>query len=122
MFYGASLYTLVLIGLEIALKTWRLEIIPVTEYGVLRYTSAEPDSGPPLMVLLVTLVMLIAAFAIWRKSGWIWMLAGIVIRIIGSAVSVPVDSSAVTNAFELILLFYLLWMKIHLEQKNKEST
>lgn len=121
VFYGALLYTLALIVIEIATETWGLEIAAAREYGVLRYTSAEPSSGPPLMVLLVSLVLIIAGFVIWRKAGWIWMLAGAVIMTLGSAVPIPVESSAVTNAFELFLLFTLVWTKVHLE-RNEEST
>lgn len=121
VFYGALLYTVALIAIEIAMETWGIEIAAVVEYGVLRYTSAEPSSGPPLMVLLVSLVLIITGFVIWKKSGWIWMFAGAIIMTIGSAVPIPVESSAVTNAFELVLLSALVWTKVHLE-RNEEST
>lgn len=121
VFYGALLYTLALIVIEITMETWGLEITAVREFGVLRYTSAEPSSGPPLMVLLVSLVLIITGFVIWRKAGWVWMLAGAVIMTIGSAVPIPLESSAVTNAFELILLSSLVWTKVYLE-RNEEST
>lgn len=120
VFAAAIIYTLALIGLEIALETWGLEVMPEQQYGVLRYVSAEPASGPPIMVLLVSVVLIAAGILLWKKVGWKWMLIGSVIMTIGSAVPIPVDSSAVTNAFELILLFSLVWTKVHLESKERK--
>ncbi|WP_341202442.1 hypothetical protein [Planomicrobium okeanokoites] len=46
------------------------------------------------------------------------MFVGSVIMGIGSSVTIPVESAAVTNIFELILLASLVWTKIHLEKKS----
>lgn len=121
VFYGALVYTAALIAIEISLETWGIEVAAVTEYGALRYTSAEPSSGPPIMVLLVALVLIIAGFVIWRKTGWKWMLIGAVVMTIGSAVPIPIESSAATNAFELLLLTSLVWTKVHLESKRQRK-
>lgn len=115
VFYGFLLYTAALIVIELALETWGLEIVPEQQYGVLRYASADTASGPPVMVLLVTLVLVFTGVALWKAIGWKWMLIGAVVMGIGSAVPIPVESSAATNAFELFLLFTLVWTKNRIE-------
>ncbi|WP_285766966.1 hypothetical protein [Peribacillus sp. SI8-4] len=82
--------------------------VPVQEYGVLRYVS-EGSSGPPLMVLIVTLVLLVISINVFLRTRWIWMLSGVVIMIGGSAIPIPIKSSAITNAFEMIFIC-LLWL------------
>ncbi|KKI90849.1 hypothetical protein WQ54_18135 [Bacillus sp. SA1-12] len=82
--------------------------VPVYEYGVLRYVSQE-SSGPPLMVLIVVLTLLVISIYIVRKVRWIWMLVGVLIMILGSVIPIPIESSAITNAFELIFLCFL-WL------------
>lgn len=119
VFYGFLLYTAVLIAIELALETWSLDIIPEQQYGVLRYVSAETASGPPIMVLLVTIVLIFTGVVLWKKIGWKWMLIGAVVMGIGSAVPIPVESSAATNAFELFLLSTLVWTKNHVETYEK---
>lgn len=104
----ALLYTLALIIIELATETLQLSLAPVWEYGVLRYASEEPPSGPPLMILLVTVVLVAAGILLAVKSRWIWMLVGSVVMTIGSVVSLPVESAAVTNGFELFLMITLL--------------
>lgn len=119
VFAASIIYTLALIAMEIALETWGLELATERQYGVLRYVSAEPSSGPPIMVLLVSVVLIAAGILLWKKVGWKWMLIGAGVMTIGSAVQIPVESSAVTNAFELFLLTTLVWTKVHLESKEQ---
>lgn len=115
---AAILYTAALIGIELLLETIGMELTLEKEYGVLRYVSADPASGPPIMVLLVSVVLIAAGAILWKKREWKWMLVGAVVMTIGSAVEIPVDSSAATNAFELFLLTALVWTKIHLERRR----
>lgn len=122
VFYGALLFTTVLIALELTLETVGLEIEAVREYGVLRYASAEEGDGPPIMVLLVIIPLFIAGVTLWKRIGWKWMLIGTIIMTIGSAVPIPIDSSAATNAFELILLTSLVLTKMHVERREHSST
>lgn len=112
------LYTVALIGIELLFETVGMELALEKEYGVLRYVSADPASGPPIMVLLVSVVLIAAGAVLWKKRGWKWMLVGAVVMTIGSAVPIPVDSSAATNAFELFLLTTLVWTKVHLERRR----
>ncbi|WKA58924.1 hypothetical protein QWY16_01850 [Planococcus shenhongbingii] len=113
------IYTVALIIIEVTLEAWGLELEAEQQYGVLRYASAEPAEGPPTMILLVTVVLIAAGILLWKKAGCQWMLIGAGLMTIGSAVPIPVDSSAVTNAFELILLFTLVWTKVHLESEER---
>ncbi|MGG4489290.1 hypothetical protein [Metabacillus idriensis] len=107
-YYFALVFTLVLMIIEIVTETLPLSLIPVYEYGVLRYSSAH-TSGPPMMVLFLMVYLLAAGYSIWRKTKWPIMLIGVVIMLIGSAISLPVPSSAATNAFELIFVL-ALWL------------
>lgn len=116
---GAILYTLLLIVIEIMLETSNSDLKIIKEYGALRYVSAAPASGPPIMVLLLIVVLIFAAVLVWKNAAWKWMLIGSVVMIIGSAVPIPLESSAATNAFELFLLFTLVWTKVHLESVRK---
>lgn len=105
-YYLALVLTLVLIIIEIVTETLPLTLTPVYEYGVLRYSSAH-SSGPPIMVLVLIVYLLAAGYSIWRKTKWPIMLFGVVIMLFGSAVSLPIPSSAATNAFELIFILAL---------------
>ena len=91
------------------------------EYGALSYSSAEEASGPPLMILLVLIALVIAGIMLWWKAKWPWMFVGTVIMTIGSAVPLDIGSNALTNAFELILLFTLVWTKKQLDQGKLQA-
>lgn len=90
-----------LVVLEIVTVLAGLSIGPEWEYGVLSYSDTS-GAGVPLMVLFVALALVVAGFLVWRRAGWPWLLVGAGLMKIGSAVPFPVDSGAVTNAFELI--------------------
>lgn len=102
---------LALVVLEWFTEVRGLEIVPREEYGTLSYTNAEPATGPPVMVLIVALVLIVVGAMLWKKQGWPWLLAGAVLMTIGSAVEIPVESGAATNAFELILLVSIMATK-----------
>ncbi|WP_075618794.1 hypothetical protein [Paenisporosarcina indica] len=108
---SAIIYTIGLIGIEIWLETSRLQLKPKTEFGVLRYVSTESASGPPIMILLVTIVLLVAGIVLWKQTKWPWFFIGAAVMTIGSMVPLNINSAAVTNAFELFLLWALVWTK-----------
>lgn len=114
----AVLYTLAAIVVEFVTEIFGLELEPEKQYGVLRYVSVEEGSGPPVMILLVTLILLVASAVLWKKTKWPVFFIGAVIMTIGSAVPIPVESGAITNAFELVLLFSLIWTKKRLIAKK----
>ena len=109
------LYTIAAMILEYTTELNGLVLQASEEYGALSYSSAEQASGPPIMILMVLLALLIAGIMLWWKAKWPWMFIGTVIMAIGSAVSFDIGSNAMTNAFELILLFTLVWTKKQLD-------
>ena len=118
---SAIIYTLILIGIEIWLEASQLTLKAEEEYGVLRYVSTEEASGPPIMILLVTLVLIVTSAILWKKTKWPVFFIGAIVMTIGSAVPINVESGAVTNAFELFLLFTLIWTKRRLIKDKLQS-
>lgn len=112
------LYTVGLIVLEFSIEVMGLELEVVKEYGVISYSNVEEATGPPIMVLLVTLILIVASAILWKKTKWPVFFIGAVVMTIGSAVPINVDSGAVTNAFELVLIFTLIWTKRRLITKQ----
>ena len=105
------LYTISLIVLEFSIEVVGLEIEVVKEYGVVSYSNVEKATGPPIMVLLVMFILILASAIIWKKTKWPIFFIGAVVMIFGSAVPINIESGAVTNAFELFLIFTLIWTK-----------
>ena len=112
------LYTIGLIVFEFATEVLGLELEVVKEYGVISYSNVEEATGPPLMVLFVTLVLIVASAILWKKTKWPVFFIGAVVMTIGSAIPIHVDSGAVTNAFELFLIVTLIWTKRRLMTKQ----
>ena len=112
------LYTFGLIVLEFSIEVIGLELEVVKEYGVVSYSNVEEATGPPIMVLLVTLILIVASAILWKKTKWPVFFIGAVVMTIGSAIPINVDSGAVTNAFELFLIFTLIWTKRRLITKQ----
>lgn len=110
--WGAWIFTIILIVLELVTETLSLAIKPVLEYGALRYVPVEKGSGPPIMVLLILIPLFIAGIALWKRKVTSALFWGTLIMTIGSAVPIPVASSAVTNIFELVLIASL-WLSIY---------
>ena len=92
------------------------------EYGALSYSSAEEASGPPMMIILVLIALVIAGIMLWWKAKRPWMFVGTVIMTVGSAVPFDLGSNALTNAFELLLLFTLVWTKKQLDQGKLQAS
>jgi uncharacterized membrane protein (UPF0136 family) len=111
-------YTVGLIVLEFATEVFGLELEVVKEYGVVSYSNVEEATGPPIMVLLVTLVLIVASAILWKKTKWPVFFIGAVVMTIGSAIPLNIESGAVTNAFELFLIFTLIWTKRKLIAKQ----
>ena len=112
------LYTVGLIVVEFSIEVFGLELEVVKEYGVISYSNVEEATGPPIMVLLVTLILIVASAILWKKTKWPVFFIGAVIMTIGSAVPINVESGAVTNAFELFLIVTLIWTKRRLIRKQ----
>ncbi|QUG41527.1 phospholipid phosphatase [Psychrobacillus sp. INOP01] len=108
---SGSIYTIGLMVLEFSLEVVGLEIEIVKEYGVISYSNVEEATGPPIMVLLVVLILIVASAILWNKTKWPVFFIGAIVMTIGSAVPINVGSGALTNAFELFLIFTLIWTK-----------
>ncbi|MEK3856927.1 hypothetical protein [Cytobacillus sp. FSL H8-0458] len=105
--WAAYLLTAGLVLLELFTEVFGLKLEARSEYGVLSYSNAEAQGGPPKMVLIVSAVLLAASIIIWRIQGWFWFFAGSLLMIIGSAIDIPIESAAAVNAFEWLLLLSL---------------
>lgn len=105
------IYTIGLMVFEFLVEVVGLEIEVVKEYGVVSYSNVEEATGPPIMVLFVTLILIVASAIVWKKTKWPIFFIGAIVMTIGSAVPLNIESGAVTNAFELFLIFTLIWTK-----------
>ncbi|CAM3413541.1 MULTISPECIES: hypothetical protein [Paenibacillus] len=108
--WGAWLVTVLLIVLEVVTVTMDLSLAPSHQYGALRYVSTE-SSGPPLMVMIVLVPLLLAGVTVWRRERSPLLFIGTILMAAGSAIPIPVESSVVTNVFELLLLL-TLWLTV----------
>ncbi|MDA8371062.1 MAG: hypothetical protein M0026_14500 [Nocardiopsaceae bacterium] len=108
---AAVLITAALIAFELITVTANLHLAARVEYGVLSYSDSAPPPGPPPMVLVVAAALIFAGFVLWRRQRWIWLLVGAVLMAVGSGVPLPLESGAVTNLFELVLLVSVLATK-----------
>lgn len=108
--WGAWLFTAALIVLEVVTETLPLKLQPSMEYGALRYVSSE-SGGPPLMVILILIPLLTAGIIVWRRKKTPLLFIGTVLMAAGSAIPIPIESSAATNVFELLLLLSL-WLTV----------
>ncbi|NMO97342.1 hypothetical protein [Paenibacillus lemnae] len=109
--WGAWLFTIALVIYELVTETLPLTVKPEWEYGALRYVSADESSGPPLMVIAILIPLFAAGIELWRRKVTPVLFWGTLLMLIGSAVPIPIESSAATNIFELILITSL-WYSI----------
>jgi hypothetical protein len=117
-FIAASLLTAAMIITELVQNTVGIAIEPARKYGVLSYVPAV-SQGPPIMIIGVSFVMLLAGFILWKKLKWKLMATGVIVMGIGSAVPILLKSEAATNGFELVLLISLWATKAFLDKGDK---
>jgi len=110
--WTAFIFTAALIIYELWTETLPLELKPIMEYGALRYSSAEAATGPPLMVVLVLIPLFTAGIVLWRRRVTKVMFFGTLLMLLGSAIPLPIESSAATNMFELLLISSI-WLTIY---------
>ncbi|MBS8262844.1 hypothetical protein DYI25_00170 [Mesobacillus boroniphilus] len=111
----AVIFTLAMAIAELIQNTLGIKLEHSEKYGVLSYESAG-SHGPPIMIIGVTVALLLAGVILWKKLKWKWMAIGVILMGIGSALPIPLESDAVTNGFELILLISLWATKAFLER------
>ncbi|QOS78708.1 hypothetical protein JNUCC31_29085 [Paenibacillus sp. JNUCC31] len=78
-------------------------LTPIEEYGVLRY-MAEGHAGPPIMVIIVGFILLFVGLIVFIKRKGIWMFVGTTLLFVGQLINLQVESGALTNVCELILM------------------
>lgn len=108
---AAWLFAAALIVLEVATVTWSVKLKPVYEYGALRYASAGTSPEIPFMVVLVMIPLLAAGAVLWKRHVTSALFWGTIVMGAGSAIRLPVRSSAVANLFELVLIG-ALWLSV----------
>ena len=109
----AIAYTLIAFLVELFTVVWDLTLKVEEKHGILSYTAANSPSGPPIMIILVTLALLVSSIILWKRTGWFWMFVGVALMLVGGMIDIPIKSGAITNAFELILLTFLVFTKRH---------
>ena len=74
----------------------------------------------PANLVLLVLVALVYDNLIIGVGGWI--IVGAVVMTIGSAIQLPVESNAITNAFELALLTSIMATKAFQDRRSVSGT
>lgn len=108
---GTVSFTLIAFLIELFTVVWSLSLKVEKRYGILSYSSTNSPQGPPIMILMVTLALLVSSIILWKKTGWYWMFVGTALMTAGSMIDIPIKSGAFTNAFELILIISLVFTK-----------
>jgi len=88
-----------------------LEISATFEYGALSYSSTSEQIHLPIMMVLVILALLITAIVFIKRFKWWWILNGLIVMGISSAVPIQIHSNALTNISEFILILTLVFTK-----------
>ncbi|MDP3951693.1 MAG: hypothetical protein Q8Q19_13710 [Microbacterium sp.] len=96
--------TAALIIYEVIVGALPMQLVARWEFGALSYSNENAPDGPPIMVLVVALALVVAGTVAWVRARWPWLTVVTVLMVAGSAVTLPVPSAAIVNAFELILL------------------
>lgn len=110
-----------LVVLEVVTVAGHLELEAQREHGVLSYADAG-SGGPPVMVAVVGLVLVATGAVLLRRRRWPWLLVGAGLMVVGGAVPLPVESGAVTNAFELALLVAVVATRVHQDRAARTSS
>ncbi|MUK90541.1 hypothetical protein GMD78_19475 [Ornithinibacillus sp. L9] len=119
--YSFLLFTIGLILLELVTVVFKISLKPSWQYGVINYENIDPSGDSPFMIIIVSTVLAITSIIIWRKQKWIWLFNAVLLMGIASAVKLPIESNAVTNLAELILIIALLATKSFLHNRKGTS-
>ena len=109
--------TIVAIIAEYVLVLKDLSLKVKDEFGVISYTSSVESSGPPVMIILVICALVVTSIVLaWKRKFW-WMLGGILVMAIASAITPFIESNAITNLSELCLVIALVVTAIHFSRE-----
>ncbi|MFD2383639.1 hypothetical protein ACFSWD_21450 [Paenibacillus xanthanilyticus] len=90
------------------------------EYGALRYGTSAEASYPIMVLAAAAAVLLVGAILTFRRR-WPWMLVGVGVLVLGRAIPIDIDSSALTNIFELLLLVSILFTIRHFDRNRDRA-
>ncbi|GIP51217.1 hypothetical protein [Paenibacillus vini] len=109
--WGAWIVTAALIIMQLVTETIGLKMKPVQEFGALRYVPAGEHSGPPIMIIIITVFLFVAGIILWKRKITSVLFWGTLLMVAGTAIPIPIDSKATTNVFELVLIASL-WISM----------
>ena len=94
-----------------------LEIVPACFDGIIRYTANLYPShfcfegqevvrggGPPIPAIVSNILTLVIGFALWRQTGWVWLMVGALLMFVAAGAPMSVLGMAPSNAGESVLM------------------
>jgi len=94
-----------------------LRIVPACFDGTVRYTenlypaqfcfagqAAVKGAGLPVPSIVANLITLVTGFALWRHTGWIWLMAGALVMFVAATISLRLYGMAPGNGGEVLLM------------------
>lgn len=103
----AAILTIGLILYESLTTLVGLELRPSWKKGVLTYEG----SGSALMVIVITLVIGVAGFILWKKSHFPWLFIGTLSMVLGGILAGWLNSFPIMNILELLFMVSILMTK-----------
>ena len=115
-----SLYgVMVLLGVIRSLVL--LDMQPVSQAELVYYTNKGGFPGPPIPALVMVLVVIVIGFALLRRLGWPWMLAGGVVMFVAAAVPTSAVGFWVSNTGEVALSLALVLTEGYLQGTAEQA-
>lgn len=102
---AALAVTALLVVAAVATDLRGLELVPITEGGILRYH--DPTGGPPVAAILTLVLVIVLAVPLGRAGGGWGLLAGAIAMLVASGIDPLVPGPIVGNAGEAALLLGL---------------
>lgn len=95
-----------------------LKFEPVAQGDLFYYTNGGGFPGPPIPALVMVVVVIVAGYVVFRRTGWIWMLVGGVVMFVAAAVPINVAGFIVSNAGEVAISLALVATERFLQQRE----
>ena len=92
-----------------------LEFEPVVQGDLVYYTNGGGFPGPPVPAIVMVVVLIVSGYVLFRRTGWIWMLAGAVVMFVAAAIPPSVAGFLVSNAGEVVLSLAMVATERHLQ-------
>ena len=101
---SALAVTIGLIVLEIAASASRVRLKPVFDHGILTYEPAGRSAAGGVMIAAVMAALLAAGWIVFRRGGPSALLAGLLVMLIGGALSPLAGIPSLHNLLEFVLM------------------